>query len=171
MFYLAELENVRNEMIAEIENDIKANALYISNRLSEKGKEVYPGKLLEAAKSHDVNWFIESLGMIFFNSKEKFKNGNERRVPSNANTVLCEGEFNRFYIRAVCVKAIGLGEKDVLIYRAKKSATPRPDSVAIEGTLINAEKVLEDLRTNIGIDTALKIPPGPNSGLSVKLNN
>lgn len=82
--------------------------------------------------------------------------------------MLAEGEFNRFYIRALCWITLLTGKK-LKIYRAKFSQTPRIDSQRMIGSFIDAEQLLLDLRKNPGTDTALGLPPGPNSGLSVEL--
>ena len=37
------------------------------------------------------------------------------------------------------------------------------------GSAVPTLRLLDDLRANIGVDTALGIPAGPNSGLSVSL--
>ena len=173
MFHLANLEEVREEMIAEIKSDIDTRRLYISDRLNDEGKEKYPDLLLEADRSGNIESFINSLGMQYFKThylRRKPKGGYiEARMPHNANVTLCEGEFNRFYIRAVCVKALNTGQKFVTAYRARPSTNPRPESIAIEGKQFDAETLLKDLRENIGVDTALGLPPGPNSGMSVKL--
>jgi hypothetical protein len=58
----------------------------------------------------------------------------------------------------------------VFVYRAKEVVNPRAESVALIGKSLPAKQLLDDLRTNIGTDTALGLPPGPNSGLSVKLD-
>ncbi len=47
--------------------------------------------------------------------------------------------------------------------------TPRPGSEEKIGTLIDAKAILHDLRTTPGLEPALGLPPGPNSGLSAKL--
>jgi len=39
----------------------------------------------------------------------------------NAHEMLAEGEFNRFYIRALCARAIEDGLPEVTVYRAKRS--------------------------------------------------
>jgi len=173
MFHLENLEEVREEMIAEIKSDIDAGRLYISDRLNDEGRAKYPDLLLEAARSGNVDSFINSLGMQYFNThylRRKPKGGyTEAKMPYNANVTLCEGEFNRFYIRAVCLKALNTGQKFVTAYRARSSTNPRPESIAIEGKQFDAKKLLDDLRENIGVDTALGLPPGPNSGMSVKL--
>jgi hypothetical protein len=173
MFNLVNLNDVREEMIMEIQSDIEQGKLYISDRLNSDGKREYPKKLLEAVRSLDVREFTEAFGMHYFNSyyQRRSRNGaySQVRMPSNANCTLCEGEFNRFYIRGVCLKANALGKNFVTAYRASPSENPRPESVVIENRQFAADKLLNDLRTNIGIDTALGIPPGPNSGMSVKL--
>ena len=89
-------------------------------------------------------------------------------MPWNAAQTLAEGEFNRFYIRAVRRATLEDGGETVEVYRAKAVADPRPDSEAKIGALVNAAVLLADLRQNIGIDTALGLPNGPNSGLSVR---
>lgn len=172
MFNLINLEDIREFMISEIETDISKGLLYISDRLNSEGKEQYPIKLLEAAKSMNTDEFINSFGLENFNSHypRKTKTGfTQAKMPYNANSQLCGGEFNRFYIRAVCLKAINLGKKNITVYRARPSDNPRIESLKIEGKEFNAEELLKDLRTNIGVDTALGLPPGPNSGMSAHL--
>jgi hypothetical protein len=55
------------------------------------------------------------------------------------------------------------------VYRARYSENPRYESEQKIGSFVDAEKLLADLRNNIGIDTHLGVPGGPNSGLSVEL--
>lgn len=173
MFNLVNLDEVRTEMISEIQLDINNHRLYISERLNSEGKERYPSILMKAAKSLNIEGFINLLTMDYFNSYEQRRKPTgdfiTAKIPKNANLTLCEGEFNRFYIRAVCRKAISLGKQIVTAYRARKSANPRPESIAVENKQFDAAKLLKDLQKNIGVDTALGIPPGPNSGISVRL--
>ena len=91
------------------------------------------------------------------------------RMPKNAPEMLAEGEFNRLYARGVCRRAIAQGIEEVTIYRAKDVSNPRPESEMKIGTRVNAKLLLEDLRTHQGVDPALGLPGGPNSGLSVRL--
>ena len=60
--------------------------------------------------------------------------------------MLAEGEFNRFYIRGLCLRAIASGIVDLVIYRAKQVANPRSDSALKIGTTINAQALLDYLR-------------------------
>jgi len=88
---------------------------------------------------------------------------------SNAHTMLAEGQFNTFYIRGLCVRAKADGISEVVVYRAKDVQNPRPESVQKIGQRVSVDALLADLRQNKGIDSALGLPPGPNSGLSVHL--
>lgn len=73
---------------------------------------------------------------------------------------MAEGEFNRYYARGVCVRALAENgpKATVTIYRARESLNPRSESVVLIGTTPSAAALLEDLRTNIGMDTALHLP-------------
>ena len=57
----------------------------------------------------------------------------------------------------------------MIAYRAKQVSNPRPELEALIGQSIDPAKLLNDLQTKIGVDTALGLPAGPNSGLSAKL--
>jgi hypothetical protein len=91
------------------------------------------------------------------------------KVPYNAARTIAEEEFNRFYMRAVCRLALEEGVHDVEVYRARASRHPRPESEELIGKRLNAQALLDDLRERTGTDTLLRVPPGPNSGLSVRL--
>jgi hypothetical protein len=90
-------------------------------------------------------------------------------MPVNAPDTLAEGEFNRFCARAICLRAIEDGVPTAVVCRAQQVDQPRPESVAPIGTHLQSEALLNDLRTHPGMDTALRLPPGPNSGPSVRL--
>jgi hypothetical protein len=91
------------------------------------------------------------------------------RVPYNAHETFAESEFNRYYIRGLSARAIAEGIEKVEVYRGKPVIKARPESQAKIRELISAETLLNDLRNSIGKDTALGIPSGPKSGLTVRL--
>lgn len=169
-------ENLDNEtrelMISEIKSDISTGQLYFSKRFNETGHKLYPQLLLEAVESgNEENLAITLKENNCFAATEarNGKNGvTYAKIPETANQTLAESEFNRFYIRGLALRATGSGQA-LTIYRARHSDKPRTESEIIIGKQVSAEKLLSDLRTNIGVDTALGLPPGPNSGLSVKL--
>lgn len=167
-------QRTRALMLAEIESDIAANRLYLSDNLSQTGRIDYPALIKEAARSgSDVTLAAAIRSRLNTHEKPRqLKSGAFSKPPvmrSNAHEMLAEGEFNRFYIRALCVRAIEDGKLYVTVYRAKSVESARPESERKIGQNAAAEALLRDLRANPGIDTALGLPPGPNSGLSVQL--
>ncbi len=167
-------EITRRYMIEELESDIINSKLYISTRLSPIGRQDYNSLLREAIKSYNDAWLASQLG-----ENGRLNKSEERRKPSggtsivkvpvNAADMLGEGEFNRFYARGLCLKAIADGTGKVIVYRAKDVRNPRTESEKMIGKEIDAEALLNDLRSSIGVEPSLGLPPGPNSGLSVRL--
>jgi hypothetical protein len=167
-------ESTRQFMLEEIERDIEQGALYISPRLSATGRNDYPALLQETVKHHDDAWLANNLRlngrMNIVEERRKPKGGTTMAsIPVTAPDTLAEGEFNRFYIRGLCKRAIATGVERLVIYRAKEVSSPRPESQAKVGTAVDPQRLLDDLRASIGVDTALGLPSGPNSGLSAKL--
>jgi len=167
-------ERTRNLMLAEIERDIAASTLFLSDNLNPQGRIDYPKLIRKAGISgSDVTLAADISSRL--NPCEKprqLKSGKLSKPPvmrSNAHEMLAEGEFNRFYIRAICLRAIEDGISEVVVYRAKSVQHARAESERKIGQRIPAEPLLRDLREHPGVDTALGLPPGPNSGLSVQL--
>ncbi|WP_198529698.1 hypothetical protein [Achromobacter sp. DH1f] len=129
----------------------------------------------EAAEKYDDSWLSEEL-----KNRRLLKTQEERkkpsggiaivRVPINAHITLSESEFNRMYVRGICLTAIADNLPYVVVYRARDSENPRQESAALIGKKINPVVLLNDIRSSVGIDTALGVPPGPNSGLSVRIH-
>jgi hypothetical protein len=167
-------DKTRQSMLQEIALDVSRGSLYISPRLNEQGVQNYALLLREAAESHSDAWLANELrhqGYIkAFEQRRKRKGGfTTAKVPVTAPETLAEGEFNRFYARGLCIRAIKDGIAEVQVYRGKAVRTPRPESQAKIGQMISAEALLEDLRQSPGVEPALGLPPGPNSGLTVRL--
>lgn len=167
-------DRTRQLMLAEVDRDIAASTLFLSDNLSASGQADYPDLLRNAIRTgNDDTLAAEIRGRL--NSHEKprrLKSGGFSKPPvmrSNAQEMLAEGEFNRFYIRGLCVRALEEGLSEVVVYRAKSVQHARSSSEQMIGTRVAAEALLNDLRRRPGVDTALGLPPGPNSGLSVHL--
>jgi hypothetical protein len=90
-------------------------------------------------------------------------------VPVAAADTLAEGEFNRFYARGLCRRTQVESDSELKVRRAKEVENPRPQSEALIGSTMDPEKLLLDLRQSIGVEPALGLSPGPNSGLSMKI--
>jgi hypothetical protein len=167
-------ERTRTFMGEELQWDIDNGALYISNRLTDAGRVRWPGALREAIdQGDDASLAAELHSPGYLNTTEQRRKPSggfsTAQGPATAPETLAEGEFNRFYIRGVCRRAIADTMPTVVVYRAKAVERPRTESEAKIGKQVDAQRLLDDLHTSQGIDTALGLPAGPNSGLSIRL--
>ena len=163
----------RKAMVEELELDLKNGTLYLSERLSRYGKEAYTDLLRKAMLEGNDQSLAEDLRRLkCFNPtllrKKQTGGFSEVKMPVNAPETLAEGEFNRFYIRAICRRSL-VEAAACEVYRAKEVSDHRIESVQKIGKQIDPSQLLEDLRTHPGVDTALGLPAGPNSGLSIKI--
>ena len=172
---LANLDEVtRTWMVEELELDVANGDLYLSPRLNSRGHVEYEQLLRTAFLDGDDQLLadeIRSRGLLNPSEQRRKPSGgfSTVKVPVTAAETLAEGEFNRFYVRALCRRVIDDGIGELEVYRAKAVANPRSASEAMIGQRIDANNLLQDLRTNQGLDTSLGLPAGPNSGLSVRL--
>lgn len=167
-------ERTRTLMLAEIARDIAAGTLYLSDNLSPQGRTNYPSLIQAAARSgtDDTMAAVIRDRLNPFEQPRRLKSGAFSKPPAmrtNAHEMLAEGEFNRFYIRALCLRAIEDGIPAVIVFRAKALQNARSESEQRIGQAVPVDVLLRDLRTHPGVDTALGLPAGPNSGLSVRL--
>lgn len=158
----------------ELGADVAAKSIYISQRLTSQGAQLWPSLLGEAIASYDDAWLANALrqkGLIKAHEERRKPKGGTTiaQVPATAPDTLAEGEFNRYYVRGLCLRAIEDKLPYVEVYRARHSDNPRPESQALLGKRFTPDKLLEDLRKSSGVEPALGVPPGPNSGLSVCL--
>ncbi len=165
--------NVRACMICELERDIDSGRLYVSPRLTQQGTKVWPELLREAFETHNDNWLaseLRSRGLLKTTEQRRTPKGgvSTAQVPRTAADTLAEGEFNRFYARGLCADVLAKGASDVEVYRGKAVQNPRRESEEMIGRRLPAQRLLDDLRTAQGVEPALGLPAGPNSGLSIR---
>ncbi len=140
-------DRTRQLMLAEIESDMAAGKLYLSPRLSPTGRAAYPGFIIEAARAGNESHLAANLakrGMLNDVEEKRKPSGGTTwaKVPVTAPETLAEGEFNRYYLRALCLRAAQDGIEELEIYRAKAVASPRPDSEAKIGMPIGGKNVV-----------------------------
>jgi hypothetical protein len=157
-------DEIRALMVEELEKDKNEGNFYLSQNFNDIGDS----KCFEIAKNEILHGSEESFVSSLVENKCFDKvNKKGRTVPVNAAEVYAHNEFNRFYMRALAIKAMK-NFKVLAIYRAKYSSSPRPESEALIGKEISAIQLLEDLRNDSFIEKALGLGK-PNSGLSVRL--
>ncbi len=168
-------EQIRRLMLDEVQRDLDNDRWHQSPRLTAKGLADWPKLLQEAVSTGTVASLVAAVEQnerLHETEQSHTKSGDEitKDIPTTAAETLAEGEFNRYYIRAVCRAAIAAKLPAVEVYRAKAVQEPRPSSQAKLGTRVAPQELLDDLRASSNThDNHLGIPAGPNSGLSVRL--
>jgi hypothetical protein len=184
---LVDLDCVRREMLEEFGHDVKDDTLYRSPRLTEEGWPLYRELLLQAILEEDGAWLAEQIRRLGLLRKYETRRreraprtlagpartigrGTIRsKVPDSAADTLALGQFNHYYMRGVCKRALATGQKRVKVYRARRVSQPRRESQRRLGWELNAKELLETLRAHPEEGNHLHVPGGPNSGLSVRL--
>ncbi len=162
----------RKFALAEFDRDAEKGMLTISSRIRPTRVQEYESLLREALAYYDDRWLedrVEEMVVDFELRRTPSGATTTAKLPSYAPRVLAEGDFNRYYMRGVCARAVAEGRGVVEVYRARLSAEPRPESEELEGERLDAAALLEELR-NPFVDSDEGPPLGkPNSGLSVRL--
>ena len=174
LYYESLDARTRELMLDEMNLDISQNKLVISPFLSGQGVRDYPQLLRQAIETGDDNTLATAL-----QQQRRLLRSYTRRspehgyaivsVPNNAADLIAESEFNRYYIRALALRAIENGLHELVVIRARPAAQPRAQSEALLETTLDPAAVLEDLRAHPGETPLLGVPGGPGSGLSVRL--
>jgi hypothetical protein len=162
----------RQKMSEEFNHDLQANNLYLSKRFNQNGRDYYQRIMPNHIQNGNDDSLAEDLrnnnSFLTHEDRKTVKGVTKVKVPETAAQTFAEGEFNRFYLRGLCLRAISEGKK-IIIYRGRLSENPRSESEAMIGIYLDPNTLLADLRANTGVDTALGLPPGPNSGLTAEL--
>ena len=139
----------RRYAIAELDKDLETGAFHVSERLRPTAIQDYEHLLRDAIRYYDDRWLEEHADnlLVDFESRRTRSGGQSTaRVPQMAARLLAEGDFNRYYMRGVALRAIDEGRQVVEVYRARLSLEPRPESAQLEGQRLPASEVLSYLR-------------------------
>ena len=126
----------RRYAIAELDRDLNNGAFHISERLRPESVAEYERLLREALRYYDDRWLEEHASDLLVESESRrTRTGvtTTARVPQMAARMLAEGDFNRYYMRAVALRAIEEGRQILEVYRARLSLEPRRESAELEG--------------------------------------
>lgn len=161
-------------MLEELATDVASGTPELSNWLSEAGKLAWPDLVRRAIEEGNDATLARDLRLHDYLEPYLIQHRKGRpyraKVPHTAADTLAESAFNHYYCRAVCRRSLDSGNGLVEVYRAKPVQNPRPQSQQIIGSTIDAQMLLDDLRAHPGgMDAALAVPAGFNSGLSVRL--
>jgi hypothetical protein len=166
---------VRAYMLEEIDMDVASEKIYRSRYLTQSGQGNWSDLLKAAAQTGTDDTLAASVaGMFNKQVQKKRKGGNGYTmadVPYNANEVLAESEFNKYFCRGLARFAVSENIPRLQVYRAKQVGQPRASSEEKIGLLVEPNVILIDLRASQteGVETALGIPPGPGSGITIRI--
>jgi hypothetical protein len=162
----------RRHAIAELDQDIASGAFHASERLRPTAIAEYQRYLHEAIRYYDDRWLEDRASdlLVDFEHRRTRSGGvTTAKLPDMAARMLAEGDFNRYYMRGVALRAIAEARQVVEVYRARLSMEPRSASAELEGHRLPAQDVLAHLRGQAAAESAVTALGRPNSGLSVRL--
>lgn len=170
MYYFPKLDDtIRMIMISELENDLKEGLFYVPKSIKVDFVCAYKKLLKSTFEKGDVASLKRNLIPNFF--KDRDKNG--KKIPSNISETIAFSDFNRYYMRAILIRAIN-ENKSVIIYRAKQSLNERAESKKLIGTcffdkntLKRMLNILQDYRLLFYSQSQLPFTQA-NSGLSLR---
>jgi hypothetical protein len=162
----------RRHALAELEADLANGSFHISERLRPESVAEYQRLLKDALRYYDDRWLEEHASDLLVETESRrTRTGGTTtaKVPQMATRLLAEGDFNRYYMRGVALRAIEEGRQILEVYRARLSVEPRPESAQLEGSRIQATELLAHLRGPLSPDPTVSPLGRTNSGLSVRL--
>lgn len=162
----------RRHALAELDQDIASDAFHLPARVRPTASGDYQRLLRDALRYYDDLWLEDHASDLLVESEpRRTASGSQvtAKVPQAGARMVAEGDFNRYYMRGVALRAIDEARQMVDVYRARLSLEPRPESAELEGQRLPARAVLDWLR-GVQTDDPTVTPLGrPNSGLSVRL--
>lgn len=162
----------RRYALEELQRDIDDGTFHASDRLRPEAVGEYKRLLNEAIRYYDDRWLEERAeDLVVEHEPRRTRSGGviEARVPTMAVRMLAEGDFNRYYMRGVCLRAIEEERGVVEVYRARLSLEARPESAELEGRRVDPHEILSWLRGEPSDDEGAARLGRPNSGLSIRL--
>lgn len=158
-FNFLELDaETRGHMLSELRYDISSQgAPFLGAGLTARGRVDYVSLIEHALQAGTEADLINRLN----------EEGRVVDAPVDAARKLGRTEFNRYYIRGICLRASSHGTNVVVVYRAHGSASPRPESVALMDSDQPAPVLLANVRGSQGGDPATGLGR-VNSGLSIR---
>ena len=159
-------EGIRRLMLSEVQHDNARRKFFFSPRFNANGRKIYMDALKAALTSGSEETLQAAL-----EDGENFNmwEAQGKKVSNNIAANFAQSEFNHYYVRAICAKAIELKKPTVEVYRAYPTASKKHKSDLKIGIHIKPERLLEDMRKNVGSPST--VLPELTAGLSIKLGN
>jgi hypothetical protein len=160
---------IRDTMVKEITRAHASGNFFYSKKFNSEGEAQAKELLLDAATAYDEHWIAfeieeRSLMKSFDPRETAMGEYSLAHVADSASKLYADGQFNRFYMIAVCTAA-SLQGKTVSAYQAQEKSDLKNDSAKLIGKIYDAEALKAELRSMKGtLNHELLVP---HSGLSV----
>lgn len=170
MYYFPDLdEKTRQCMISELELDMKKGLFYDPLSMTSSYLLTYRRLLKECCKNGTPETLQKKLTPAFFRQKDR----NGRKISANISQMVAFSDFNRYYVRALLVRAIRENKK-LSVYRAKQSVNERKESCVSLNKMYSDKMLMQqmlelfrDYRRLFGLKNQPELLK-PNSGLSLR---
>ena len=160
-------DKTRAYMLAEYEMDSASGRVYVCKRLSDEGRRAFPALLREAIEKHDDAWLSGQLRSLTLLTT--YSGTGPLGIGQQVPEIIAEGEFNRYYMRGLCARAVAEGVPQLQVYRAKVVATRKASLLERIGQFVSPATILAEFHSAHRSDPALASPFGPDTGLSVRI--
>ncbi len=169
MYYFPDLdEQTRLNMLSELEFDIRTGLFYEPLSITTSGMMTYKWLLKECFEKGTPETLQQKLTSSFF--REKHRNG--RKIPSNLRETIAFSDFNRYYVRALLLRALSENKK-LCVYCAKRVMNERKEyRLAVNKVYFDKRQIgqmLELFRDYRKLFSSKHELLQPNSGLSLRL--
>ncbi|MFO7696847.1 MAG: hypothetical protein R6X16_06780 [Anaerolineae bacterium] len=159
-------DKTRAFMLSEYDRDSDDGQLYVCKRLKSAGQRHFPGLLRESIGQHDDAWLARQLCDLLLLSSSS--GPGQAEAGTRMADGIAEGEFNRYYMRGLCARAVAEGVAQVQVYRAKVVATRNASTLESIGQFLSPATVLAEFHSSHQTDPALASPFGADTGLSMR---
>jgi hypothetical protein len=165
-------QHTRSFMLEAIDEASESGNIYYSTRLNELGKKQWLPLLKQAALEYNEHWLafkLEELRLFKDLESAQAPSGGYtiKHIPNNAAETLSEGRINRFYILGLCKVATTKNIQQLIVYRAKESLHPRPESELLINKAIAITEIESQLKDTQSSFKSKLVQP--NSGISMRL--
>lgn len=169
MYYFPDLdEQTRLNMLSELEFDIHTGLFYEPLSMTTSGMMTYKRLLKECFENGTPETLQQKFTSSFFREKDR----NDRKISFNIRETIAFSDFNRYYVRALLLRALSEGKK-LCVYRAKQVMNERKESrLSVNKVYFDKRQIgqmlelFRDYRKLFGSKHELL---QPNSGLSLRL--
>lgn len=157
----------RMYMKEEILSDRMHKLVYLDHWLNIKGRKEFAALLTQAAQQYDDSWLAEKLAQEDRLHSRSWSQKGQIFLTKEISIQMAETAFNRYYIRALCYRALLENQEVVFPYKAKQHIDPLIEQ-QLQIKPYPSKQMLKEMREYVPGTSIVGIPGGPGSGISIQ---